>query len=163
MRLDQEPCEPKPNIQIRCDPDENAISRTPPDAIWVQMVGECKAISLSMSHLLGQVRRTGSGYVMISGSYTLPGILKLPSRLQESGAFEVVHSELDHGGVSWANRGIVLLKSTGRAPRAVPAQMNANTALRLRRCEQGKGQGYAERAHLRESARPYSTGEHPER
>ena len=161
MRLDQEPCEPKPNIQMRCDPDENAISKIPPDAVWVRMVGECKAISLSMSHLLEQVRRTGSDYVMISGSYTLPGILRLPSRLQESGAFEVVHSELDHGGVSWANYGIVLLKSTGRAPRAVPAQMNANTMHRLRRCEQGKGQGYAERAHLLESARPYGTGEHP--
>ncbi len=133
MRLDQEPCEPRPNIQIRCDPAENAISRTPPDAVWVQMVGECKAISLSMTNLLEQVRRTGSGYVMISGGGRLPGILELPARLEESGAFEVVHSELDHEGTSGTNQGLVLLKSTGRAPRAVPTETNA--ALRLSRDE----------------------------
>jgi 4-amino-4-deoxy-L-arabinose transferase-like glycosyltransferase len=140
MRLDQEPCDPKPNIQTRCDPDENAISRIPPDAVWVQVVDECKAISLSMPNLMEQVRRTGSSYVMISGGYTLPGILKLPSRLQQSGAFEVVHSELDRGGTSGPNQGLVLLKSTGRAPTAVPTQMTANTELRLRRCERGEDQ-----------------------
>jgi 4-amino-4-deoxy-L-arabinose transferase-like glycosyltransferase len=149
LRLDQEPCKPRPNIQIGCDPDENAISRTPPDAVWVQMVGECKAISLSMSSLLEQVRRTGSGYVMISGGNTLPGILELPSRLQESGAFEVVHSELDHEGTSGGNQDLVLLESTGWAPRAVPTQMSANTVLRLRRCEQAKGPGYEERIRSR--------------
>jgi 4-amino-4-deoxy-L-arabinose transferase-like glycosyltransferase len=145
LRLDQEPCEPRPNIQIRCDPDENAISRTPPDAVWVQMVGKCKVISVSMTNLLEQVRRAGSGYVMISAGNRLPGILELPSRLQESGAFEVFHSELDHEGTSGANQGLVLLKSTGRAPRAVPTQMNANTVQRLRRYEQAIGPGYEER------------------
>jgi hypothetical protein len=139
MRLDQEPCDPEPNVEVRCDLDENAVSRIPPDAAWVQMVGECKVISLSMSNLLEQVRRTGSGYVMISGGYTLPGILKLPSHLQESGAFEIVHSELDHGGTSGPNRRLVLLKSTGRAPTDVPTQMTAKTELLLRRCEQAKG------------------------
>jgi 4-amino-4-deoxy-L-arabinose transferase-like glycosyltransferase len=139
MRLDQEPCDPEPNVEVRCDLDENAVSRIPPDAVWVQMVGECKVISLSMSNLLEQVRRTGSDYVMISGGYTLPGILKLPSHLQESGAFEIVHSELDHGGTSVPNRRLVLLKSTGRAPTAVPTQMTAKTELLLRRCEQAKG------------------------
>ena len=144
LRLDQEPCEPRPNIQTRCDPDDNAISRTPPDAVWVHMVDECKAISLSMTNLLEQARRTGSGYVMISGGYSLPGILELPPRLQESGAFEVVHSELDPGA-SGENHGLVLLKSTGRAPAAVPTQMNANTALRLKHCEQAKDPGYEKR------------------
>ena len=149
LRLDQEPCEPRPNIQIRCDPEENDISRTPPDAVWVRMVGECKAISLSMTNLLEQVRRTGSGYVMISGGGRLPGILELPARLQASGAFEVVHSELDHETSSGTNQGLVLLKSTGRAPRAVPTRMSADTALRLRRCEQAKGPGYEERIRSR--------------
>jgi 4-amino-4-deoxy-L-arabinose transferase-like glycosyltransferase len=146
LQLDQEPCEQRPNIQIRCDPDENALSRTPPDAVWVRIGPECKVTSLSMSNLLEQVRRTGSGYVMISGGYTLPGIMELPSRLQESGAFEVVHSELDHRA-SGAN--LVLLESTGRAPRAVPTQMNATTLLHLRRCEQAKGPGYEKRIRSR--------------
>jgi 4-amino-4-deoxy-L-arabinose transferase-like glycosyltransferase len=129
LRLDQEPCKPKPNVQIRCDPEENAISRTPPDAVWVHRVGECRAISLSMTNLMEQVRRTGSGYVMISGGGRLPGILELPARLEESGAFEVVHSELDHEGTSGTNQGLVLLKSTGRAPGAIPTRMSADTVL----------------------------------
>jgi 4-amino-4-deoxy-L-arabinose transferase-like glycosyltransferase len=149
LRLDQEPCEPRPNIQIRCDPDGNAISRTPPDAVWVHIASQCKVISLSMSNLLEQTRRAHPGYVMISGGYRLPGILKLPSRLQESGAFEVVHSELDPGGASGANQGVVLLKNTGREPRAVPTQMNAHTMLRLRRCERAKGPGYEKRIRSR--------------
>jgi Dolichyl-phosphate-mannose-protein mannosyltransferase len=146
LRLDQEPCRPRPNVQMRCDPDENATSRIPPDAVWVHVGAHCKTISLSMSNLLEQVRRTRSGYLMISGGYRLPGIMGLPSRLQQSGAFEVVHSELDHGGASGPNQGLVLLKSTGRAPEAVPTLMEANNfMLRLRRCEQSKGPGYAKR------------------
>jgi hypothetical protein len=129
LRLDQEPCEPRPNVQIRCDPDENAISRTPPDAVWVHMVGECRAISLSMTGLMEQVRRADAGYVMISGGDKLPGILKLPSRLKESGAFEVAHSELDHRGTSGANQSLVLLESTGRAPAAVPNRIAAEKVL----------------------------------
>jgi len=120
LHLDQGPCEPRPNIQIRCDPDENAISRIPPDAVWVQMEPGCKAISLSISNLLEQVRRTGSGYVMITGSYKYPGILELPGRLEDSEAFEIVHIDLGHNGESGANQGAVLLKSTGRVPEAVP-------------------------------------------
>jgi hypothetical protein len=108
-------------------------------------VEKCSAISLSMSNLLEQVRQSSSGYVMISGSYAYPDILKLSSLLEESNAFEVVHTELDPKGKSSANQGVVLLKSTGRAPKAVPTQMNANTLLRLRRCEQVKGPGYQER------------------
>ena len=138
LRLDQQSCESRPNIQISCDPDENAISRIPPDAVWVQMVGKCSVISLSMSNLLEQVRRTGSGYVMITGNLKYPGILRLPSLLQESGAFQVVHAE----GSSSA-QGVVLLKSTGRVPRAVPTLMNRNTVVNLKRCEQAKGQGYS--------------------
>ncbi|MDQ3930506.1 MAG: glycosyltransferase family 39 protein [Chloroflexota bacterium] len=142
MRLDQEPCKPRPNIQVGCNPHENDISRIQPDAVWVQVNPNCRAISLSMSNLLEQVRRTGSGYVMISGYYEYPGILGLPARLQESGAFEVVHTEPGHGGGLGASRGLVLLKSTGRAPEAVPTQMDASTVLNLKRCEQAKGQGY---------------------
>jgi 4-amino-4-deoxy-L-arabinose transferase-like glycosyltransferase len=149
LRLDQEPCQPRPNIQIRCDPDDNTLSRTPLDAVWVHVTSECGVTSLSMSNLMEQVRRTGSDYVMISGGYTLPGILELSPRLQESGAFEVVHSELDHGGASGANKSLVLLKTTGRAPRAVPTQMNADTMMHLRRCEQAKGPGYEKRVRSR--------------
>ncbi len=141
LRLDQRTCEPRPNIQIRCNPDQNAISRIPPDAVWVQIKGECKAISLSTSNLLEQVRRTGSGYVMLSGTSKYPGILKLPARLKDSGAFEVVHAELGQDGEARANQGVVLLKSTGRAPKAVPTYMNAKTALRLKRCAQADMEG----------------------
>jgi hypothetical protein len=142
MRLDQEPCKPRPNIQIGCNPHENDISRTPPDAVWVQVNPHCRAISLSMSNLLEQVRRTGSGYVMISGYYEYPGLVGLPAHLEQSGAFEVLHTELDHERGSGASRGFVLLKSTGRAPEAVPTLMDADTAMNLRRCEQAKGLGY---------------------
>jgi hypothetical protein len=142
LRLDQERCVPRPNTQIRCNPDKNAVSRTPPDAVWVQRVGRCKVISLSMSNLLGQVRRNGSGYVMISGSSKYPSILRLPSDLEESNAFEVVHTERGHKGKSGAEEGVVLLKSTGRAPGAVPTQMDASTVFRLKRCERASSLGY---------------------
>jgi hypothetical protein len=102
----------------------------------------CRAISLSMSNLLEQVRRTGSGYVMISGYYEYPGLVALPAHLEQSGAFEVLHTELGHEGGSGASRGFVLLKSTGRAPEAVPTLMDADTAMNLRRCERAKGLGY---------------------
>jgi 4-amino-4-deoxy-L-arabinose transferase-like glycosyltransferase len=138
LRLDQNICESRPNIQIRCDPDENAISRIPPDAVWVRLKGKCRVISLSMPNLLEQIRRTGSGYVMITDNTKYSGILRLPSLLQESGAFDVAHAEGRSGA-----QGVVLLKSTGRAPEAVPTLINRNTVITLKRCEQTKGQGYS--------------------
>ncbi len=145
LRLDQAICQPRPNIQIRCDPDQNAISKIPPGAVWVQMIGKCEVVSLSMPNLLEQARQSNSDYVMISGSHVFPSILGLPSPLQKSNAFDVVHAELDQKAESGANQGVVLLKSTGRTPKALPTQMNANTLLRLKRCVQEKGPGYAER------------------
>ena len=138
LRLDQDICESRPNLQISCDPAENAISRIPHDAIWVQMKGDCRVISLSLSNLLEQVPRTGSGYVMITGNTKYPGILKLSSLLQESGAFQVVHAE----GSSSA-QGVVLLKRTGRASEAVPTLINKNTVIDLKRCEPAKGREYS--------------------
>ncbi len=145
LRMDQGKCQPRPNGQMRCNPDENAISRIPPDAIWVHIGNRCNANSLSMANLLAQVRQAHSGYVMISGGYKFPGIMGLTSRLQESGAFEVVHSELDNGGASGRNESFVLLKSTGRSPEAMPALMGATTVHRLRHCEQAEGPGYTKR------------------
>jgi hypothetical protein len=81
---------------------------------------------------------------MISGAYKFVGIMGLPTRLEESGAFKVVHSELDKG-TSGRNESLVLLKSTGRKSEAVPTLMRAKTVLRLRRCEQAEGPGYAGR------------------
>ncbi|MDQ3911427.1 MAG: glycosyltransferase family 39 protein [Actinomycetota bacterium] len=138
MRLDQKPCESRPNIQIKCDPHENAISRIPPEALWVQMVGKCKVVSLSMSNVLEQVRRTRSSYVMVTGNPEYRGILKLPSLLHESGAFEVVHAEGSSGA-----QGIVLLKSTARAPEVVPTLINRSTIVSLKSCEHAKDQGYS--------------------
>jgi hypothetical protein len=136
LQLDQGICQPRPNIQIRCDPDQNAISRRPPDAIWVQKIGgECRVISLSMSNLLKQVGQSRASYVMIAGSPLFPSVLQLPSALQETNAFEVVHAELNQRGELSANEGVVLLESTGRAPKTLATQMNANTRLSLKRCE----------------------------
>jgi hypothetical protein len=97
-----------------------------------------------MTNLLRQLRRSHSNYLMISGGYKFPGIMGLPWRLQESGAFEVVHSELDKEA-SGRNESFVLLKSTGRNPEAVPTLMVASTVFRVRRCEQAEGPGYAQR------------------
>jgi hypothetical protein len=138
LRLDQEPCESKPNIQMRCDPDEDVISRIPTNAIWVQTKGQCRVISLSMPNLMEQVQRTGSGYLMITGSSKFPGIMSLPSLLQESGAFEVIRVEGSSGA-----QGVVLLKSTGHAPKAAPTLMDRNTVANLKRCGQAKGRGYS--------------------
>jgi hypothetical protein len=103
------------------------------------MKGDCRVISLSLSNLLEQVPRTGSGYVMITGNTKYPGILKLSSLLQESGAFQVVHAE----GSSSA-QGAVLLKRTGRAPEAVPTLINKNTVIGLKRCEPAEGREYSD-------------------
>ena len=138
LELDQEPCVPKPNIQIECDPDEGAVSGIPPKAIWVQTKGGCEVISLSMPNLMEQTRRTGANYVMITGSPKFPGILGLPSVLQRSGAFEAVRSEEVRDA-----EGVVLLESTGRAPKAVPTLMTRNTVASLEGCEGTKDQGYS--------------------
>ena len=137
LRLDQEPCVSKPNIQMECDPDEGAISGIPPEAVWVQRKEGCTVISLSMPYLMEQVRRTGSDYVMVTGSSKFPGILGLPSVLQESGAFEIVRSEGSRG-----TQGVVLLKSTGRTPKPVPTLMNRDTVADLERCGQTQDRGY---------------------
>jgi 4-amino-4-deoxy-L-arabinose transferase-like glycosyltransferase len=139
LKLDQEPCVPKPNIQMECDPDEGAISEIPPEAVWVQTKGGCEIISLSMPNLLEQVKRTGSSHVMITGSSKLPGILGLPSILQRSGAFEVVRAE----GIRGA-RGVALLKSNGKAPEAVPTLMTGKTATDLKGCVETKGRDYSD-------------------
>jgi 4-amino-4-deoxy-L-arabinose transferase-like glycosyltransferase len=138
MRLDQGICVPRPNTQTRCDPNQNLISMIPPDAVWVQMIGRCKVVSLSMPNLLKQAHRSGSEYVMITGSSVFPGIMGLPALLQKSGAFGVVHAEGRSGA-----QGVVLLKSTGGTPRAVPTLMNRNTVVNLKRCEQARAQGYS--------------------
>ena len=138
LELDQEPCVPKPNIQMSCDPDEGAISGIPTEAVWVQTKGSCEVISLSMPTLQEQARRAGSGHVMITGSPKFPGILGLPSILQRSGAFEIVRSE-----GSRDIQGVVLLKSTGRPPRPVPTLMNRSTLASLGRCKETQREGYA--------------------
>jgi 4-amino-4-deoxy-L-arabinose transferase-like glycosyltransferase len=137
LRLDQGICHPRPNVQMGCDPAQNDVSRIPSDAIWVQKLvnDRCRVISLSMSDLLKQSRQSDSDYVLIAGSNLFPWILELPAPLQASGAFEVVHAEPPRTARVVAPQGVVLLKSTGRAPKTVPARVNAITALALKRCE----------------------------
>jgi hypothetical protein len=125
LRLDQGLCDPRPNVQIRCDPARNDISGIPPDAIWVQQMtskmGECRFMSLSMSNLLEQVRREGSDYVMISGPHE-PRYAKLPLPLLESKAFEVAHAEPAREGESGGTQRVVLLSRPVWHPGCCPAR-----------------------------------------
>ena len=135
LRLDQGICEPRPNVQMGCDPDQNVVSRIPPDALWVQGIsGRCKVISLSASNLTEQLRDTDAGYVAVYGGRRFPPLLGLPPALRESGAFELAHVNVSASGTTGEKRGVVLLKRTGEPPVAIPANMNANTAFMLRRC-----------------------------
>ncbi len=137
LRLDQEICQPRPNVQTDCDTDQNSISRIPPDALWVQRIGgRCRVISLSTSNLREQTRQSDADYAAVSGNYVFPGILELPAALRKSGAFDTVHANVVVMKRTGKKQGVVLLKSTGRTPEAVPTRMNANTASLLKRCEQ---------------------------
>lgn len=149
LLLDQGLCEPRPNVQERCNVNDNDLTRTPPNPVWLQMEGKCRAISLTMPNLLDHVRRKNSGYLMIAGSPAYPGLVKLAWRLQESGAFEIVHADFGKKGTRWAYEGVVLLKSTGQAPRAIPTQMDARSLFVLRSCERAKGPGYARKVKSR--------------
>ena len=135
LRLDQGICEPRPNVQMGCDPDQNVVSRIPPDALWVQRIsGRCRVISLSASNLTEQLRDTDAGYVAVYGGRRFPPLLGLPPALRESGAFGLAHANVSVSGTTGEKRGVVLLKSTGEPPVAIPASMNADTAFMLRRC-----------------------------
>jgi 4-amino-4-deoxy-L-arabinose transferase-like glycosyltransferase len=147
LRLDQGVCAPRPNVQIRCDPANNAISNIPHDAIWVQQMTSkmraCKFMSLSMSNLLEQVRRENSSYIMIVGRRQRH-YDRLPLSLLKSKAFRVAHVELAReGGPGGGRADIVLLERTGLAPRVLPTQMNAMTLRSLRHCEQAQDPGSA--------------------
>ncbi|MGI9047774.1 MAG: glycosyltransferase family 39 protein, partial [Rubrobacteraceae bacterium] len=39
IKLDQSICVPRPNVQMRCDVNQNDVSQIPRNAVWVQMVG----------------------------------------------------------------------------------------------------------------------------
>jgi 4-amino-4-deoxy-L-arabinose transferase-like glycosyltransferase len=135
LRLDQGICEPRPNVQMGCDPDQNAVSRIPPDALWVQRIsGRCRVISLSASNLTEQLRDTDAGYVAVYGGRRFPPLLGLPPALRESGAFDLAHANLSVEITTGEKHGVVLLKSTGEPPVTITASMNANTAFMLRTC-----------------------------
>jgi 4-amino-4-deoxy-L-arabinose transferase-like glycosyltransferase len=147
LHLDQALCEPRPNVQMGCDPAKNGISGIPPDAIWVQQMtgkmGACKFMSLSMPTLLEQARRERSDYVLIVGPLE-PRYARLPSPLLRSKAFRVAHTEFAEGGEWSGSRGIVLLKRTRLALKELPTQMTATTVRALKGCEQARGRGSAE-------------------
>ena len=146
LRLDQGICQPRPNIQINCDTDQNFVSKIPPDALWVQRIGgECRVISLSASNLLEQSRRSDADYVAIYGDRVFPAILGLSPALRASDAFDLAHANLSVGRKTGVKLGVVLLKSTGQAPEAVPTRMNASTAFGLKHCEKALGPGYEHR------------------
>jgi 4-amino-4-deoxy-L-arabinose transferase-like glycosyltransferase len=135
LRLDQGICEPRPNVQMNCDPDQNAVSRIPPDALWVQRIGgRCSVISLSASNLTEQLRDTDAGYVAVYGYRRFPPLLGLPPALRESGAFYQAHAIVSVNSTTGEMRGVVLLRGTGEPPVVIPATMNADTAFMVRRC-----------------------------
>ena len=136
LRLDQGICVPRPNVQINCDPDQNATSRIPPDALWVESIGgKCRVISLSRSNLLELSRRSDADYVAIYGDREFPAILGLSPALRASGAYDLAHANVFVQSKSGEKRGIALLKGTGATPDSVPTRMNSSTASVLKRCE----------------------------
>jgi len=138
LRLDQGICEPRPNVQMGCDPDQNAVSRIPPDALWVQRIsGRCRVISLSASNLTEQLRDTDAGYVAVYSGRGFPPLLELPPALRESGAFELAHANVTVVSTTGQKRGVVLLKSTGEPLMVIPASVNADTAFMVRGCGEG--------------------------
>ena len=149
LRLDQGICEPRPNIQMNCDPNQNAISRIPPDALWVQNRGGCGVISLSAPNLREQLRQNDADYLTTSGNQVFPGILTLPPALRASGAFDLAHAEILLSRRSGIKQGVVLLKGTRPPPTGVPAWMTTTTAFGLRRCEEARGPGYEDRIKSR--------------
>jgi 4-amino-4-deoxy-L-arabinose transferase-like glycosyltransferase len=140
LQLDQGVCFPRPNVQASCDTDQNAISKIPSDALWVQTIGgKCKVISLSASDLLEQSRQSEADYVTVPGNGRFSAILGLPQALRTSKAFDLAHANLSVGRGRGAKQGVVLLEGTGRAPETVPTRMTATTAFDLKRCEQARG------------------------
>jgi 4-amino-4-deoxy-L-arabinose transferase-like glycosyltransferase len=143
MRLDQGICVPRPNVQIGCDPDQNAIFRIPPDALWIQKTGAmCGVISLSAPNLMEQSRQGDANYVAIYDDRGFPAILGLSPALRTSGAFDLAHADVSVRGGAGEKHGVVLLRSTGETPDATPTRMNVNTALMLKRCERAQDPGY---------------------
>jgi hypothetical protein len=140
LRLDQGVCVPRPNVQTNCDPDQNAVARIPPDALWVQRIGgSCRVISLSAPNLLKQTRQGNADYVAVPGDHVFPTILQLPPAIRASGAFAAAHANVVWSKRPGERRGVVLLKATGRVPADAPTRMNANTAFGIERCEQAQG------------------------
>ena len=150
LRLDQGICQPRPNVQTDCDTDQNAISRIPTDALWVQKIGgRCKVISLSAANLEEQSRQSDADYVAVPGDYVFPAILQLPPVFLASDAFGIAHANVAESKLLGTKQGVVLLKGTGRLPADVPTRMNARTASMLKRCEQAQGPRYADRIAFR--------------
>jgi hypothetical protein len=146
LQLDQKSCIPRPNVQINCDPDQNAISRIPPDALWVQKIsGECRVISLSASNLLQQSRQSGADYVATPSDQWSSDILDLPPALRASGAATPVYATIIQRQPYGTKQGVVLQRITGQKPETAPARMNVNTVSSLERCEQARGPGYEDR------------------
>jgi 4-amino-4-deoxy-L-arabinose transferase-like glycosyltransferase len=150
LHLDQGSCVPRPNVQINCDPDQNAISRIPPDALWVQAIGGgCRVMSLSASNLLEQSRRSGADYLAISSDHVSSALLELPTALRASGATTLAYARIVQGPRYGTKQGVVLQRLTGQEPETAPARMNTITAYGLKRCEQAQGPGYEDRIRSR--------------
>ena len=144
LQLDQGMCLPRPNIQTECDPDQNAVSRIPPDALWVQSIsGSCRVISLSASNLMQQSRRSGADYLVTPSDHVFPAIMELPPALRASRATTLAYARIVE--IYGMRHGVVLQRLTGQEPDTAPARMNAITAYGLKRCEQAQGPGYEDR------------------
>ena len=85
------------------------------------------------------MRVKGTDFLLMAAYPTYPGLLGSSSGLENSGAFEIVHTE----GEVTKDEGFAMLKSTGKIPKAAPAWMGADSVLRLKACMRTTGPGYA--------------------
>jgi 4-amino-4-deoxy-L-arabinose transferase-like glycosyltransferase len=146
LRLDQKNCVPRPNVQINCDPDQNDVSKIPPDALWLQTIGGgCKVLSLSASNLMQQSRQSGADYLATTTDRASSDILELPPALRASGATTLAYARISRAGPQGGRHGVVLQRIAEQPPETAPARMNVNTMSSLSRCERAQGPGYEDR------------------
>lgn len=120
------------------------IGRSPPrDSVWLRVNGDCAGAALAMSTVLEQMDRSRSNYLLITSDRRHPGLFGSTRELSGSGAFEVVHtSYLGFDTREPNDKGLILLRRTGRPPAPTPVYVTAATAGHAIRCN---GLGYAER------------------
>ena len=121
---------------------KNTVYHTPQNTVWLSVGGghvSCGAASISVPNVRRQMRVKETDFLLMAAYPTYPGLLSSSSGLENSGAFEIVHTE----GEVTKDEGFAMLKSTGKIPKAAPVWMGADSVLRLKACMRTTGPGYA--------------------